>query len=170
MWGPYGRRPGWFLIRKRSCILSVVAAVDPGSIATSLDQLIDTYGQTSMLWWVSGTALVGAMIAGVWLKRDEIVTESRSRVRGIFLVGGVFLATLIVYGGLVVALGFSLNHRAQACMDEYGGCGPEVAFTRYMPWAIVVGTTSFGLALVGWIVVYRSFLARAVAHETSTGE
>ncbi len=41
----------------------------------SLQRLFDIanwFAQVEMLWWVSSTALIGSLLAGCWVKRDEL--------------------------------------------------------------------------------------------------
>lgn len=125
-----------------------------------LDRLFgiaDWYSQVNMLWWVSSTALIGALLAGAWVKRDELTAESVWRTR-LFRTGFVFLASVVAYGAIATFGAFRLAQRGIEACEAVGATvcsvGGEDVIFRIMPWAIVVGTSSFAIALFAWILVF----------------
>ena len=77
----------------------------------SLQRLFDIanwFAQVEMLWRVSSTALIGSLLAGCWVKRDELRSDRRW-ARYAYHVGLVFLASVVAYGVLTTGLGFRLG-------------------------------------------------------------
>jgi hypothetical protein len=126
----------------------------------NLTSLVDTYVQANMLWWVSGTALVGAMIAGAWVKRDELAAEGWRRWV-VFFNGLCFLSTLVAYGAYMAAVGSGLSSAvAERCPEASAACDGIRVLVSALPAALWIGTSSFFLALLGWTGIFTVITRR----------
>ncbi|MDR0626555.1 MAG: hypothetical protein LBG11_04720 [Bifidobacteriaceae bacterium] len=140
-----------------------------------MTQMLDTLANVGMLWWVSATALVAGMLAGVWLQRKQLAAAKRAG-RAVYPCGIVFLLTISVFGvaltieGMRFSAGFSEACRA-ARKTAPSLCDPnagELALTDFAPWALGIGTSSFLIALFVWFFMAHSVLSKPKTADSST--
>jgi hypothetical protein len=129
-------------------------------VAGKLDTL-RLLGETGMLWWVSSSALVTAMLGGVWLKR-EALSQIRSRrlVVGLCVLIGWFILSIVVYGGRSIWAVISISRDvSDICAAASLPCADVFLSDFSMARdGYVIGTTTFILALVAWIGMSRAIL------------
>ncbi|WP_158370205.1 hypothetical protein [Cellulosimicrobium cellulans] len=127
---------------------------DAGAVLDRLFGVADWYAQVNMLWWVSSTALIGALLAGVWSKRLEL-RSSPKWARRVASLGAIFLSTIVAFGLVSSVIGFRLGSSGLGACDAAGPevCQPSGEGFIFLlePWAVVIGTSSFVIALVAWV-------------------
>jgi hypothetical protein len=116
---------------------------------------VNTIAHVCMTWWVSSVVFCASILAGVWLKRTELVESGMIHLLGAVLT--IFFASIVIFGGLVRWLYLPNLHKE---ISDFSGItngtrknffSTELsAFKKSM----VLGTGSFFLILLVWIALW----------------
>jgi hypothetical protein len=147
-------------------------------VAAKLETL-RSLGDTGMLWWVSSSALVAAILGAVWLKR-EAFDEGKNRLLAFWLCFLVwwFIASIVIYGVRALRAVDALHEDVRAlCISAEIECTDlfdtdfSMAYSGYR-----IGTSTFVIALIAWtlmtwklvVVASHSPSAAELAHSETT--
>lgn len=154
-----------------------------GEVVHGKLEMLQVLGETSMLWWVSSSALSAAILGAVWLKGPDERTSSKAVTGALSILVGVFFLTLVVYGMHAMGSAENLRHDVevlcpmlptQALLPECGQLfNSEFELVER---GLLIGTTTFGIALAAWVIISGSMLlnvwkrgrADAAAHGSLT--
>lgn len=128
--------------------------------STELFGLVNMLGTAGMTWWVSATVLGATVIGVIWTKKDEIHAIEHRRRRLLFQLLSAFYGTILAFGALCVYASWAITRKLiEACslIDSPDHCTAEDAniTMQVLMSAFGLGTTSFIIYIVGWIIVYR---------------
>lgn len=118
--------------------------------------VMNTLAQVCMIWWVSGTAFCGSILAWIWTKRKELKHAQYLTVLGSVLF--VFFLTILGFGGLLVWYTVQLETELGTTLSQLpaGNNWPtfmlEVTVFRY---GMLIGSSSFILLLIVWLFMWR---------------
>ena len=117
----------------------------------NLDYL-NTLANIGMTWWVSGVVFCGTTIAAVWLKRLELGSNPLFP----WLRAGLtcFFFSIVVFGFFIMwvvdELQGQINFLKVVLKLNKGNIGIEFTAVKY---GMAIGTSSFVLIIVGWLVM-----------------
>lgn len=128
----------------------------------TLRQLIDlkisimnTFIQVCMIWWVSGTAFCGSILGWIWTKRSELKHAQYLPVLGTVLT--VFFLTILMFGSLIICYTIQLEAGLGNLLSQLTPGNNELAFVlevTIFKFGMVIGSSSFLLMLVVWIIMW----------------
>ena len=109
-----------------------------------------------MTWWVSSVVFCGSLIAGIWLKKDDI-KKMGSYFHWFFFVASVFVASVVCFGFWVVWVSSRLEGEHDQIIDMLkAGSGLHVEFAALRE-GMILGTSSFVLVLITIIGLWIYF-------------
>lgn len=121
-------------------------------------QFLQTLVETGMSWWVSSVAFCAAVVVAIWLNRDNVM-ELYAKHR---LAYQVFMSLVLIFLLSVVGYGLWMIRSVLGIKEQLAGLieGAEAnlhysyfEFTS-IGVAFVIGTTSFMILSVIWVVVW----------------
>lgn len=121
---------------------------------------IDTLAQIGMTWWVSSVVFCGSTLAGVWLKHAELVLHPRL-FRWIQNALTWFFLSIVLFGIFIMWQAQALKNETRELVQLIKSTQPanapsySGALTEFdtVIWGMCLGTTSFVLVLLAWIVL-----------------
>ena len=122
--------------------------------AGELFETMRTVASIGITWWAAGLIACASLLAGAWARRHEIRAVRRWAQHGLFALIGLFLLTVVGFGGLMVYLSSHLGADLKdACLVDH--CQGEASvMTHGMVWGFAIGTTSFVGCLIAWVVAW----------------
>ena len=87
------------------------------AVSGKLD-ILQSLGETSMLWWVSSSALVIALLGAVWLNIDTLKDASRGQRYVSYLLVTAFIFSLVLYGGHVIRSSCFLEDDVRSLLQD----------------------------------------------------
>ena len=121
-----------------------------------------------MTWWVSSVAFSGALISQTWAKRDRI--SSTATARWLIALGTGLFGSIVIFGigsaFYVTKLESDTHVIAHLIQPNAEVSGLEFTWLRF---GIVIGTTSFAIALLAWWALGYSILRRLKPKRNQTG-
>lgn len=128
------------------------------SIVEKKFEFLQTYGNASMLWWVSSVVFCASLVAAVWRFRKDVIILPKGAMHTLFFIVAMFFLSIVVYGVLTQ---FFIEKLRQELLEAITRIEPSlnVGTFEYTVVAVLIGlgTTSFTLILVVWIFIWRYF-------------
>ncbi len=116
---------------------------------------LNTVANVSMTWWVSSVVFCGSIFAAVWVYRKDLFDSGIISNLGIFL--SLFFLGIVIFGVLIIIYlrkfykGMSVISSDFHISNDFSISNELRFFIR----AMIVGTLSFALILIGWILLAR---------------
>jgi hypothetical protein len=132
-------------------------------VAAKLETL-RSLGDTGMLWWVSSSALVAAILGAVWLKREAFDgAKDRLLAFSLSLLVWWFIASIVYYGVRASRAVNALHEDVRAICRSAGiDCANlfqsdfSMAYDGYR-----IGTSTFVIALIAWSLMTYKLVVKA---------
>ena len=132
--------------------------MEPSTLNLLLSQKIqslNTIATVGMTWWVSSVVFCGSILAGVWLKRQEVAHAAYFGWLRVIL--GFFFFSVVIFGIWLAVVAQGIDAESRALISQIGGRDVGVSWMSLgITVGVLIGTTSFVLVTAMWFVLWRS--------------
>ncbi|HEU0144057.1 MAG TPA: hypothetical protein VFQ47_04665 [Nitrososphaera sp.] len=114
---------------------------------------MNTAGNVCMTWWVSSVVFCGSILAAVWLQREELAKSGFFLLASFSFVLTVFFAGIVIFGIVAIKYLKKFHKDIFALAKELNQEGVFCTEVIYFKRAMEIGTGSFALIFIAWIIL-----------------
>jgi magnesium-transporting ATPase (P-type) len=128
-------------------------------LVTEKLQFLQSMLDTGMLWWVSSVVFCISILAGVWIKQDELAKLGKGYLLWLWSIILVFFGTIVFYGIWII-------YRIDIIESEVKTLLIQINFSvllsefNTVETGYLIGTSSFILVFITWLLFIFYFLKK----------